>query len=241
MPVPHRPLSIRALRGRVARLAAPLAALAVLLAPAPARALPSGAHTIDDAPPTTVTPPGKKEAPPTPANPNADDAFRIGALAGVGFPRPVSFEVMMKIAGVVGIGGEYGFLPSLTIDGVATSSWAGSADFRVFPFHGAFFMGLRGGYQHIGASATVGLAGVGSASGSAALDSWFLNPRIGFLFTMKRGFTIGIEAGAQIPVTTSFSSTLPSAVALQVRESTPVQLLAGVLPTVDLLRIGALF
>jgi hypothetical protein len=172
---------------------------------------------------------------------DANDAFRLGALAGVGFPRPVSFEAFSRLGGYVGVGAEYGLLPTVSLDGVSVSSWAATADVRVFPFHGAFFLGLRGGYQRIDASASVSVAGVGSASSSANLDTWFVNPRVGFLWTMKYGFTIAMEGGVEIPVTSSFSTSLPSAVALQVRESTPVATLSGVLPTVDLLRIGLLF
>jgi hypothetical protein len=68
-----------------------------------------------------------------------------------------------------------------------------------------------------------------------------VNPRLGFLWTLNGGFSIGLEAGVQLPISSSFSSTLPDAIASRVHTSTPVDLLTGALPTVDLLRIGMLF
>jgi hypothetical protein len=193
------------------------------------------------APAETSPPPAAQESPAPDAARDPSDRFWIGALAGVGFPRPVSFEVFARLGRSVGLGAEYGLLPSVTFDGVSVSAWAASVDLRLFPFHGAFFFAVRGGYQHLDGSASVTIASVGSASAGAELDTWFLNPRLGFLWTVKYGFTIAIEAGVQLPLGSSFSSSLPSAIALQVRNSTPVGVLSGVLPTVDLLRVGMLF
>jgi len=167
---------------------------------------------------------------------NGSAPFSIGALAGIGFPRPVSFEVMTKLGGLVGLGVEYGFLPSVSVDGVGASAWALTGDARVFPFHGAFFIGARAGYQSITASASAA-----SLTESAELATWFLNPRIGFMWTFRPGFTIATEAGVQIPLSSSFSTTLPDPVAVAVRDSTVVRTLSGVLPTVDLLRVGFMF
>jgi hypothetical protein len=219
-------------------------ALATAATPSVAHALPSSVAPVDEAPsqPPSTTAPPEKEAPDKDTPPSgSNDRFRIGALAGVGFPRPLSVEAMAKLGGYVAVGAEYGVLPAITIDGVSTSSWAATGDLRVFPFHGMFFVGFRAGYQHIDASATASLAGVGSASASASLDSWIVNPRIGLLYTSRAGISIGVEAGLQLAVGSTFSTTLPAALALQVRQSTPVQTLSGALPTVDLLRIGMLF
>jgi hypothetical protein len=195
----------------------------------------STAHAIA-APSPDAAVPAKPEQPA-----DASDAFRLGAIAGVGFPRPVSFEVMTKLGGYVGLGGEYGMLPQMSVKGVSVSTWAVTGDLRLFLFKGAFFFGVRAGRQHMDASASVTAAGLGSASGSVAIDTWFVNPRLGFLWTVKYGFTIGIEAGVEIPVTAAFSSSLPAVAASQIQDSSPVRFLQGSLPTVDLLRIGMLF
>lgn len=175
-------------------------------------------------------------------DPNADrKALRIGALAAVGFPRPVAIEAMMKFGGVVGLGAEYGVLPKTTLSGIDTTLWSLTADLRIFPFRGAFFLGVRGGYQWVAVAATLSAASLGSVTESASLETWIVNPRMGFLWTMKGGFTVGMEAGVQIPVSSSFSTTLPAPLALDVGTSGVVNALGGVLPTVDLLRLGFLF
>jgi len=208
---------------------------------ASAYALPSSSPAAASSEVSPAAAPGERDTVKHDAPTEQPEKFRIGALAGVGFPRPLSIELVTKIGGYVGLGAEYGLLPQISVEGVYTSTWAASGDLRVFPFRGAFFVGLRGGYQHMNAGMSVDVGGLGSASASADLDTWFVNPRVGLLWTMSYGFSLGIEAGVQVPVSTSFSTTLPAPLALQVRQSTPVQTLSGVLPTVDLLRIGALF
>ena len=237
-PCPVGPSADHVHRSRVTRLAAVALALTAATWSRQAHAIAASSPADPSEAPST-SPPARHEAPPS-DTPDDHGRFRLGALAGVGFPRPLSFEVFARFGGYVGLGAEYGLLPTVSFDGVSTSTWAASADLRIFPFEGAFFLGLRGGYQHLDANASVTASGV-SASASADLDTWFLNPRLGFLWTMKYGFTVAIEAGVQIPLTSSFDTTLPAAVALQVRSSSPVQTLSGVLPTVDLLRVGLLF
>ena len=63
-------------------------------------------------------------------------------------------------------------------------------------------------------------------------------PEQNILGELGHGFSLAMEAGAQLPLTTSFSTDLPDAIAMQVRTSTPVRVLSGALPTVDLLRVG---
>jgi hypothetical protein len=118
--------------------------------------------------------------------------------------------------------------------------WSLAADARVFPFRGAFFIGLRAGYQHLGAATTIVVSSIGSASEELALDSWFINPRLGFLWISQEGLCFGVEAGLQIPTSNAVSSTLPLSFVPSIRNT--VDSLGGsVLPTVDLLRIGLVF
>jgi hypothetical protein len=166
--------------------------------------------------------------------------LRVGAIGGVGFPTPLAIEAMMKWGDVVAVGAEYGVLPTLTIDNVQTSLWSLAGDVRVFPFRGGFFVGLRAGHQHVGADTTVTVASYGSASEALSLDSWFVNPRIGFLWTSHSGFTLGMDAGVQIPLSSDTTSSLPLAL-LPGAQRTANALGSSLLPTVDLLRIGMLF
>jgi len=189
------------------------------------------------------------EAPPqkdTPAAGAAHDddegGVGFGALGGVGFPRPLAVEAFVDLDRVALVGAEYAFLPTTTISGVSLSSWSVAADARVFPFRGAFFVGARLGHQHIDGTATVTVTGVGSASESVALDGWFVNPRVGFLWHTNPGLAVGVAVGLEVPLSTSTSSASPSLPA-GLSIDTGLASAAGtfgrsVLPTVDLLQIG---
>lgn len=176
--------------------------------------------------------PGERPAPEPPVPP-----LRVGVLGGVGFPQPLTVEGVAVLGGYVALGAEYGALPSTTIGGVHASLWSLSGDARVFPFRGAFFVGLRAGHQRLMASTTITVASVISLPEDLTIDSWFLNPRVGFLWTTRVGLAIGVDVGVEIPVNASISSTLPLALAPSA-QNTIEALANGVVPTVDLLHVG---
>lgn len=165
-----------------------------------------------------------------------DGKLHVGVLGGVGFPRPMVVEGFAAWRWFV-LGAEYGFLPETSIAGAKLSMGSASIDGRVFPFRGPFFVGLRAGRQWVSASATVSALGQ-SASGSVDVASWFVNPRIGLLWTWSSGFALGLEAGVQLPVSTSVTTTLPQGVDDGGVTSTAETYGKKVLPSVDLLRIG---
>jgi hypothetical protein len=177
--------------------------------------------------------------------------LRVGALVGVGAPRPLSVEALLKIERTVALGLEYSALPSVNVSDVQLSCWALAGSARVFPFQGAFFVGLRAGRQHLNASTT--LSGYGySVPIAMGVDTTFLNPQIGFLWTWDPGFSIGLDAGVQIPLSSTSASTLASASmptvvqsavapVQQTMESIAREVGQTTLPTVDLVRIGMLF
>ena len=215
--------------------AIPIALICMVAAPGTAHAA-----AVDDAPSTissTKAPEPSRDAP----DEKEAEHLGIGAMAGVGFPRPLSVEALVRIERTVAFGVEYSALPKLTVAGVDARMWALAADARVFPFRGAFFIGVRGGMQHASASSTVAVSQL-SITEQLDVDTLFINPRIGFLWGSAPGLTIGIEAGVQIPLSSSVTSSLPSQV-LATRELTAVTDTLGksALPTVDLLRIGFLF
>jgi len=172
------------------------------------------------------------------------DHVRVGALLGLGFPRPMALEGMVKIERTLGLGFEAGMMPPLKIGAFEGSFWGVAGDLRVFPFQGAFFIGLRAGYQRMKATATATLPIVGSLTESAVAETWFVNPRMGFLWTFRSGFTVGLDVGVQVPIKKSFVDTLPDGTPTDVRSSMEdVAKTFGhaVIPTVDLLRVGFLF
>jgi hypothetical protein len=167
----------------------------------------------------------------------AHSSVHVGILGGVGFPRPLAIDGLVFLGERVAVGAEYGALPSVTIDNVRASLWSLAAEARVFPFAGPFYAGLRAGHQHVEASTTIGLPRFGPSFEELALDSWFVNPRVGVLWASSPGFAFGMEAGLQIPISPSISSSLPLAL-LPVAQHTAESLGSTVLPTVDLLRVG---
>ncbi len=171
---------------------------------------------------------------------DAHDAVRVGALAGIGFPRPLAFEGMVKLHDWVGLGGEYAMMPKMTFGDVDARLSSYALDARVFPFRGAFFVGLRGGHQRFDATATVTIPTVSSQQ-VTSIQTWFLNPRIGLLLTTMMGFTVGTEIGVQVPVSRKLTTDAPPEVAAQLAKDSTIKLFGGTLPTVDLLRVGGLF
>lgn len=166
------------------------------------------------------------------------DPFRVGAIAGLGFPRPLAVEALAKFEDRLAVGLEYGGMPEISVADVNARLWSLAADVRVFPFGGALFVGVRGGHQHIGVDTTVPVLGR-DQNFALNLDSWFVNPRLGILWTSKPGFTLGTEAGVQVPIGSRVSSNLPRGY----QESESVVSVADalgkqVIPTVDLLRVG---
>ena len=170
-----------------------------------------------------------------------EDVLDVGILGGVGFPRPLSVEGVVRLHRLVMFGAEYSFLPQTSIASIDTRLWSAAGDVRLFPFKGGFFIGLRGGYQEISAGTTLTAANIGSYRESVDMATWFLNPRIGFLWIWKP-FAVGIDAGVQVPLSTTVArSSAISAVApdLDARITTATSLLGRtVIPTVDLLRVG---
>jgi hypothetical protein len=170
------------------------------------------------------------------------ETFRAGVLGGVGFPRPLGVEGFVRIERVLGAGFEYAAMPSATIYGVHANLWSLAGDLRVFPLSGAFFVGVRVGLQHFDASTSINMGVYGTAHGALALDTWFINPRLGFLWVSSAGFALGMDAGVQIPVSSSQSSNVPPAMASASGVNDVATIIGRTaLPTVDLLKVGILF
>jgi hypothetical protein len=165
---------------------------------------------------------------------------RFGALVGIGFPQPIAFEGMVKVLGYVSVGAEYGVLPAITVDGFDTSAWSLAGTLRIYPFRDSFFVGLDAGYQRVSAAGTITVAAFTSPPETSALETAFLSPKVGFLWRMSYGLAVGIDAGAEVPVSTNFDTTMPSVAAVWAKRSEVVRTLSGPLPILDL-RLGYLF
>jgi hypothetical protein len=165
---------------------------------------------------------------------------------GLGFPRPLSVGALVKFKRVVAVGVEYGFLPRVRMLGGEGSMKAAAADLRVFPFRGAFFVGVRGGRQWLDVKASMGADSLGTFSEAMEASTWFVNPRLGFLHTFESGITVGIDAGVQVPIAPSYAQSGNTSGAATTGAGQTFKTIASVLgnkttATVDLLRLGFLF
>lgn len=178
-----------------------------------------------------------------------DERLRVGAVAGLGFPRPFAIEGMVKLEKQLSLGVEYSFLPRTTIRDVTTRFDAFALDANWHPFKGGFFIGLRGGRQWLSGSATLKVNNVGSFTESADAATWFVNPRVGYLYTFGSGLTLGLDAGVQLPIGATYERSGPATAAGLAQGTTVDDTLKtvanvfgnDVTPTVDLLRVGFLF
>jgi hypothetical protein len=216
---------------------AALVSLALVASPRPARAA-----APDAAPPRVVVHDDQGAS-------RDVERIRLGALGGVGFPHPLSIEGLVKIYRIVAVGAEYAAMPTTTVSGVQATLSSVAADVRVFPLRGAFFVGLKAGEQRLGATGSATVPMLGTLHESLSYEEWYVNPRVGFLWTWSPGLTVGMNAGVQLPLSSSMSTTLPP-IAFEYAANVPelnaihnaVRWLGrGTLPTIELLQLGWLF
>jgi hypothetical protein len=195
---------------------------------------------------SATVPPSDSAEPFDPGEPKPArrDRFRIGVLGGTGFPRPIAVEALIKVDRLIGLGVEYSVLPELTISDVRTSFSALAADVRVFPLRSGLFVGLRAGYQQLGGETTVVVRDLGSFPVSAQVDTIFINPRVGFLWTWEPGITLGLDAGLQIALSSEVSRDIPAFAEGSAPDRELMRIARNLgqatLPTFDLLRVGFL-
>ena len=171
---------------------------------------------------------------------HGEQPIHLGVLGGVGFPRPFAVEGVLEIERVVALGVEYSVLPTVRIGDVDIGMHALTGDLRIFPFRGGpFFFGARFGKQQLDGAASVTVAPYGTFAGSMSMQTWFVDPRIGLLWTFKSGITVGMNAGVQIPLSHDTTTTLPSGVEVPAQATSIANTLgAHVIPTVTLLQLG---
>ena len=197
--------------------------------------------------------------------------FRIGPVIGVGLPSFLSFGGAIKLTKYFGAGINFGIVPEIQFAyyGDATVSYQSVNIYgHIHPFGGGFFLGAGIGYAHvrgtyadefdISAYAPAPIPGVNLDSfpytSEATVQTLVLTPELGYFFTFKSGFTMGIDAGIQIPIAPSeidfeshVDSDIPDAVVERFTkptdervESTLERVGQTILPTIGI-KIGWLF
>ncbi len=171
-------------------------------------------------------------------------ALRIGALAGAGFPSAVSGQIVLKLAGWVGATASYGATPSVSVPvapGTTLSQRGFSATARVYPFRGAFFVGVGGGQSVVSSQSSATTQGAYAQNRMQATTAYVV-PELGLLHRFSFGLAIGADVGVQIPVAShsATTSSLNGSIA-----STPSELRDAMafvatkpIPVLNFLRLG---
>ena len=164
--------------------------------------------------------------------------FRIGPVIGVGLPAFLSFGGAIKLTKYFGAGVTYGIVPEIQFAyyGDATVSYQGANIYgHIHPLGGGFFLGAAIGYAHVrgtyGTELDLGdyrlLLPPGTPTrlpyeSDGTVEMLVLTPEFGYFFTFKSGFTMGVEAGIQIPVAPSeihFDSRIEADLPPEVRQA----------------------
>lgn len=135
-------------------------------------------------------------------------SVRLGPTIGFGAPDGVRFGVLAKWQGLLAAGGAFSVLPEMTVPGSDAKVVRASGEIfaRVHPFHGAFFVGLAGGYaQTKGTMAEERMAfrQVQNVETHAYASAFFIAPHAGFQWMIRPGVTVGCDAGLEIPISAS--------------------------------------
>jgi hypothetical protein len=130
----------------------------------------------------------------------------VGVVAGAGLPDGVSVGLVARAFRRLGAGVTAAMLPETSLpglDGARVVRVSGEGHARVYPFGGAFFVGLGlGGMQLKGSMTerTVAFRTEQRAEGRGYASALYVAPQVGFLWLTKIGVAFGCDAGAQIPV-----------------------------------------
>ena len=159
--------------------------------------------------------------------------IRLGPMVGVGLPNVLSFGGLLKLTRYLGAGINIGLIPTIRVSyyGDATLMYQEYDVFgRIFPFGGGFFLGAGVGYETVKGTMAktidtstfadplvmqaLGISQMMTYQSAGSVKTMVLTPQIGYFYTTKIGFSIGLDVGAQLPIAPSeikFSSqmTLP--------------------------------
>lgn len=182
--------------------------------------------------------------------------FRFGPLLGIiSLPRPVNIELFAKPNDWFGIGAGFSMVPELTIRGISGKMTAFNAVGRVFPFAGSFYVGAAAGLQNLTIQGSDNIEGQ-DLTAKAEHAAFFITPQVGWLWTWDSGFTVGINLGVQVALTSTPEVKVrdasgavvdpadigPDAVDLNDKVHDAAKIFGKYpLPAIDLLKLGFLF
>ena len=124
--------------------------------------------------------------------------FEVGPyITAVTLPRPFTGGIEAKWLDLVGVSASYGFLPQLTISSVKLKMNGYDFRLKLYPFRGAFFLGVGIGSQTLTASATDSVSGIPITASGSQVNS-FVAPQLGWNWVWGSGFFMGIDLGVQL-------------------------------------------
>jgi hypothetical protein len=150
---------------------------------------------------------------------------RVSAMIGVvSLPRPADVEVLVRIFDLFGVGLGYSDFPAFVANPLLDLAGAKDADtdarldqfnafdldLRLFPFRGRFFVGTSLGHQSLKGAVTENTA-LGPQTATVDLGTWYVTPRVGWMWTFDPGFLLAFDAGVQIKLSADKTVTVPAA------------------------------
>jgi hypothetical protein len=158
-------------------------------------------------------------------------AVHVGAMIGlVSLPRPIDVEVFVRIADLFGVGLGYSDFPAFIANPLLELAGAKSdstdarlaqfngfdLDLRVFPFRGRFFAGSSFGRQSLQGAVSENTA-LGPQTATVDLTTWYATPRVGWIWTLDRGFFLGFDIGIQLKLVADKTVTVPPSATPDIR------------------------
>ena len=147
--------------------------------------------------------------------------IHVGIMVGPALPRALDGEIFVEYADLVSLGFSYSDFPNFiaspflsAIDANNGSSTrlddfsAYEGDLRVFPFRGTFFVGASIGHQSLKGASTVQTP-AGPRTGTADVQTIYLTPRVGLVWTWSSGFLLGVDGGIQLKLSSTQTVVIP--------------------------------
>jgi hypothetical protein len=137
------------------------------------------------------------------------DHFKIGPVIGVGIPSVLSIGGTLKLTRFLGGGANIGLIPTVQLSyyGDATLSYQHYDIYgRLYPMGGGFFLQGGAGYATVDGTLSKQFAQMGYSctyQSTGSVRTLMLTALLGYFYTTSIGFSIGADAGAQIPIAPS--------------------------------------
>jgi hypothetical protein len=128
----------------------------------------------------------------------------VGALVGAGAPHLLEASAFVCYRRLLALGGGFGMLPPLALtEDLKVARDRAEVDLRLFPFRGAFFVGVATGWARTRGTMTQRTRAFRVSTptvGSAALDAVFVAPKLGWLWRLPLRMAFGLDAAVELPV-----------------------------------------